>query len=242
VGFTLDWHFAGNNSLWAAFSPILDKEVSNEKATFAITQNEPFSIGFHTDSGFHYSADPSKVVVGFQHRLKVKPVSGGTPTMEMLSHPRPFSQLLPEVCEKLRAAALVLPGSKTRKITRIGVVTNTLVDVEDAPPGIGNLIDYVGRPWGERVDIFSFQIVTELGDAVGWKDRCVHNLTKPEDPQALVTLSFDWQRTFTTGQAITVASLGNILARAQADSMAYFEELAEGSRFDENFVSPTTRT
>jgi hypothetical protein len=69
VGFTLDWHFAGNDSLWAAFSPILDKEVAHEKPTFTITQNETFGIAFHTDSGFHYSAEPSKVVVGFQHRL-----------------------------------------------------------------------------------------------------------------------------------------------------------------------------
>ncbi|MGC1407943.1 MAG: hypothetical protein WA864_03220 [Acetobacteraceae bacterium] len=242
VGIMLDWHFSGGSTLWAAFAPILDKEVASEKPTFVITQNEPFSVGFQTDSGFHYAADQSKVVVGFQHRFRAKQVSGGHPEMEMLSRPMPFSLLLPSACERASEAALLLPGWKTRKIIRVGIVSTTIVDIEDAPPGVGNFIDYIGRPWGKRVDVFSFQIITELESAMGWKDRCIHNLTKPEDPEALVTLSFDWQRTFTSGQVISTASVGSILARARGDAMAYFEDLAEGSRFDENVVSATTRT
>ena len=86
--------FFGRQHLWAAFAPILDKEVASEKPTFVITPNEPFSVGFQTDSGFHYAADQSKVVVGFQHRFRAKQVSGGHPEMEMLSRPMPFSLLL----------------------------------------------------------------------------------------------------------------------------------------------------
>jgi hypothetical protein len=239
VGFTIDWHFAAGNALWGAMSPVLDKLVSNDKPTFTVNQNEPFAISFVTEDGFQYAVDSSRVVVSFQHRLRAKPVSGGPPVMEMLSRPLPFSELLPDVCERLVETALVIPGARNRKVTRVGIVALTMLDVSEAPPGIGRFIDYLSRPWGRSVDTFSFQIVGELGRASGWTDRCIHNLIKPEGPESLLTLTFDWQRTFTSGQSINPDSLKGILARAQTDAEIYFEDLAEGSRFDEDILRPT---
>jgi hypothetical protein len=156
-----------------------------------------------------------------------------------LSHPAPFSNLLADVCSRLVAATLVVPGMRTRRINRVGIVANTMLAMDDNPPGVSRFIDYVGRPWGKNPEIFSFQIVSDLGKTQGWADRCIHAIAKPEGEE-LVSLSFDWQRSFESGQAIHPESLKSILERAQTDALAYFEDLGEGSRFDENILRSAT--
>jgi hypothetical protein len=136
VGFTLDWRFATSNAIFQAFSPILDKLVENNKQTFTMERQEVFNVTFTTNDGFQYAIEPSKIAVTFHHRLKVKQISGGPPTMELLSSPLPFSQLLPDVESKLIEAALLLPGANTSTVTRIGIVSTTFVAEDEVPPGI----------------------------------------------------------------------------------------------------------
>lgn len=239
VGFTLDWHFASAGALWEALTPTLDQQVVGDKPTFTINQNDPFAVSFQTESGFHYALEASKVVVSFQHRMRAKPVSGGPPVMEMLSHPQPFSDLLAEVSRRLVAVTLAVPATRNRRIHRVGIVANTMLSLSDTPPGVSRFIDYVGRPWGKSVEVFAFQIVSEIGKTQAWADRCIHNITKAEGDE-LVSLSFDWQRSFVSGQAINPGSLTKMLELAQTDASAYFEDLGEGGRFDENILSSTT--
>jgi hypothetical protein len=240
VGFTLDWHFATSNAIFQAFSPILDKLVENNKQTFTMERQEAFNVTFTTNDGFQYAIEPSKIVVTFHHRLKVKQISGGPPTMELLSSPLPFSQLLPDVEKKLIEAALLLPGANTRTVTRIGIVSTTLVAEDEVPPGIERFIKYIGRPWKGSVDNFNVQIVAELDKTPKWSDRCVHLLVKPEDREQLPTLRFDWQRTFVSGRPLTHESLRDMTASAKIASLKYLEELAEGSQFDEDIIRSST--
>jgi hypothetical protein len=237
VGFFLDWHFASSNSVLEAFAPILDRMVEKERAHFNIVSQEAFSVSFNTEDGFQYGIEPGKVSVGFTHSVKAKAVTGGPPIMEMLSHPLPYTQLLTEVSQKLTEAALLLSKARIRKISKVGIVSNTKIDIEEAPPGITRFVEYVGRPWKGLVDYFSHQIVAEIGESARWSDRCVHTLARPENADELLAIVFDWQRTFKSTQAINPDSLRAILTRAQADALAYFEDLAEGSRFDEDDIS-----
>jgi hypothetical protein len=236
VGFTLDWHFATSHAILQALSPVLDKLVQDNKPVFTVERQEPFNVVFTTNDGFQYSVDPSKSVVSFQHRLKVKRTSGGPPTMELLSHPLPFSQLLPEVSKRLVEATLLLPGAKARMLTRIGIVSTTVVAEDEVPPGIERFIKYIGRPWKGSVDNYNIQIVADLDKTPKWSDRCAHLLVKPEDREQLPTLQFDWQRTFASGRPLTDESLRDVTATAERASLKYLEELAEGSQFDEDII------
>jgi len=240
VGFTLDWHFVPSSAILQAFSTILDKLVQDNKQMFTVERQEPFNLTFTTYDGYQYSIEPSKVAVSFQHRLKVKHVSGGPPTMELLSIPTPFSKLLPIVANKLIEAALLLPGAPARTISRIGIVSTTLVAIDEVPPGIARFIKYIGRPWKGSVDNFNVQIVADLNKTTKWSDRCVHLLVKPEDREQVPAVQFDWQRTFSSGQPLTHDSLKDIMASAETASLKYLEELAEGSQFDEDLIRSTT--
>lgn len=240
VGFRLDYQFMSGGAILDAFAPMLAKLADGEKQKFNIERLEASVAAYTTEDGFHYAVEPSKIHVAFRHSLKAKPISGGPPVMEMISRPLPFSELVPEVSEKLIEATSLLPGIKNRKVTRVGIVAATQVANEDLPPGIARFIKYVGRPWKGRVDAYSFQIVGALGEAPGWTDRCVHTLNRPEDAEQLVTLNFDWQRSFTTGRSTSRDSLEEIVSSAEKASSKYFEELAEGNQFDEDLISSAT--
>ncbi|MDA0306951.1 MAG: hypothetical protein O3B76_11835, partial [Proteobacteria bacterium] len=85
VGFKLDYHFASGDEILHALGPILNNWVEGDKSQFSILRHESFVVELSTNDGFHYGVEPSKIHVTFTHKMKVKPVSGGPPVMEMLS-------------------------------------------------------------------------------------------------------------------------------------------------------------
>ncbi|WFU23142.1 hypothetical protein QA649_34440 [Bradyrhizobium sp. CB1717] len=232
VGLTFDFHFASTDELLSSMTPILDKLVLNNKPTFEIEKLEVFAVTINTHEGFKYAVEPSKASVAFNHRMRPKAVSGGAPTMEMLSKPLPFTELLPAVSDRLIEMAVALPGPKGRSFTRYGVVTTTPVDEDELPPGIKKLIAHFGKPWGGLSDSFGIRTCASLTKTSSYYDRCIHTLARSEDPNELMTIGFDYQRTFTNGQPISQAALKDAAEGTERAALKYFEELAEGNRFD----------
>ena len=97
-------------------------------------------------------------------------------------------------------------------------------------------MEYFGRPWGGILDSFNFMIAAQITETTETRDRCVHTIIKQEEPDQLLTILFDWQRTFNTGWQITKSNLERVTNDAQKDALKYFEDLAEGSRFDEVLI------
>lgn len=235
VGIRLTPHFASGDALLDAFSPILDRLTLPNRSLFSIESHTSHALSFNTEDGFKYAADQTKLSVGFNHRAKFKLVSGGPPVMEMLSRPMPYSSLLETVISKLIAAAQLLPHTRTRSVERLGIVAVTPIAEDELPPGIARFIQYVGRPW-KKLDHFNISITSELEETSNWTDRCIHTITKPDDPEQLMTLQFDWQRLFKTGRATAEKTLDELLKSAEDASSKYFEELAEGNMFDEDII------
>jgi hypothetical protein len=242
AGFKLDPHFAPQAAIITSLAPVLDREYKDEKAQFQIAQEQTaFGASFTTNEGYNYDIDPVKIAVGFRHRMRARPVSGGPPIMEMLSRPLPYTELLPSVIRKLIEATLLLPRAKTRSVTRVGIVSTTSVADEELPPGIARFIKYMGRPWKGEIDHYNISITSDIGKGQGWTDRCIHQVNKPDDREQLMTLNFDWQRVFTSGHPISTASLSDILEKAERAALKYFEDLAEGRRFDEDLIREAAR-
>jgi len=225
--------------LLEVMKPVLDPLVRHDKQRFTINRLEAFDLELTTEDGFHYGFDASRIWVEFQHRLRAKPISGGRPVAELISRAEPYSKLLPEVSERLVDATKQVFEIGPRQLIRVGVITTTLVAEEDVPPGVARFIEYMGRPWRGNVDNFSFQITGELERTDKWIDRCIHVLVKPEDPEQLPMLKFDWYRTFTAARMASVDLVKDELDRAIIASSKYFEELAEGDRFDEELINST---
>jgi len=239
VGFGFDWRFATGEAVLAGLSRLLDPLVSNERPQFTINRTDPFSVTIMRQDGFSYGIEPSKAFVTFQHTMRARPVSGAAPVMEMLSQPMPYTALLPEVAKMLVEMALLIPHGHGRKVIRVGVVATTVVDEDEVPPGVKRLIEWISRPWAS-LDSFSVQATAVLCRHEKWTDRCFHTLIKSENPDELMTITLDWQRTFATGQSIAQESLRRIVEHAQEDALLYFEDIAEGGRFDERLDSPAT--
>lgn len=241
VGLKFDHHFAPSSEIMDALSPLLDQLVEGEKIKFTITKQDAFGFEFATEDGFHYGVDPTRVWMEFKHRLRVRATSAGPPVAELSSRPLPFSELLPTVATRLREATVMILPLNARKLMRAGVVATTTVAEDELPPGMMRFIKYINRPWPGMVKQFNFQIVAELGRSDDWFDQCAHTVVRSEDPEELLALQFDWSRTFHTGRSANEAVLRQILADVQDASMAYFEELAEGNRFDEELLRSATR-
>lgn len=144
VGFSFNKHFRPSSELLSAIVPVLDQLAGPITDKFSISKQETFSVELATESGFKYNIDPSRVAVEFQHRMQVKNTSGGMPTVEMLSKQEPYTIMLAEVGKRaLEAAELLMGAGSNRMLERVGVVSTTIVDEADAPPGIKRGIEYL---------------------------------------------------------------------------------------------------
>jgi hypothetical protein len=237
VGFKVDFHFDSVDAVLHALSPMLSKWVDGDRPTFSVERREPFAVIVNAQDGFSCSVDPTRISVVFQHTMKMKIVSGGPPIAEMLSQPLPYTELLPRATKLLMDVTSLVCTGTARKITRIGIVAVATIDDGDIPPGMARFITYVARPWKGFVDHYGLQITAQLSDDTRWSDRCIHNFSKSEeDPDQLIRLNFDWQRSLKTGRAITPDAMGELMDNAQESAMNYFEDLAEGNRFDEKLI------
>jgi hypothetical protein len=242
AGFRLDPHYASSDAILDGLTPTLNPLFQGEKARFSIGHQASFEVRIDTDEGFQYSIDPIKTAVAFRHRMRARTVSGGPPTMEMISKPLPFTQLLPEVFKRLVSTTLVVPALKDRKVVRVGVISATAIGEDQMPPGIARFIEYIGRPWKGSAEQYDIQILSNLQSASGHQDRCIHHVKKTEDPDQLIAVSLDWQRLFDAGQPIDRAKLQEIAAQAEKAALAYFEDVAEGKRFDEKLIREAADT
>jgi hypothetical protein len=131
---------------------------------------------------------------------------------------------------------LLVPQAKNRKVVRVGVISTTVVGEYQLPPGIARFVEYIGRPWNGSAEQYNISILTDLRSGSEYKDRCIHLVAKPDDPDQLISVTLDWQRVFDTGQAIDRAKLEDITGKAEKSALAYFEDVAEGKRFDEELI------
>lgn len=233
VGFFLDPHNASGASLIDAFAPVLDKLFAGDRQLFNIEQGHNSAFSFVTEEGFQTLVEPTKIAVGFVHQVRARAVHGGPPVAELTSKAAPYTTLLKTVLQKLVEQSQLLPGPKDRSVRRIGIVVQSSIEEEQAPPGIRKFIQHMARPWNSAPKAFAFNITSELGTASAWSDRCIHTIARPEGGDNLVNLSFDWQRTFKDRRVLNgVSALKDLAFEAEHAALKYFEELAEGDRFD----------
>ena len=198
-----------------------------------MSRQEALLLVVEDESGFVLQFSPKRTSISFQHRVKVRSTSGdANPTVQMLTEPRPFTQLLDEVSQMLMHVLHALDPKANGVIERIGIVSATNLSDEDCPPGIRNLLAYFGKPWGEPLDKgYSVTMTNPLHKAEKYSDRCIHTLQKAEEEDdALILAKFDWQRKF--DDARSVRGVGDALGSCKSAALTYFEHLAEGKNIN----------
>jgi hypothetical protein len=151
--------------------------------------------------------------------------------------------LLDEAVERLLQAVELVNGPGARALQRLGIVTDTAVVASDAPPGVRRLIDYVGRPWGGNLPHYRFDITGRLGNKDDYSDRCIHSIGMEEpdsNPDKLISVKFDWQREYIITRPIAIEAIRKQVTAGKRAALEYFEDVAEGSRFDEEILRKPT--
>ncbi|MBN9488679.1 MAG: hypothetical protein J0H44_15690 [Alphaproteobacteria bacterium] len=244
----LNVHHASGNSILDAMSPIFDRHRSRDGTGFELQKLEDFNVQFVTNEGYQYTVTPRTISIEYVYRIQVQYQSAGPPKAWVLSEIIPYSAQLLEISKRLMEVGSLFPDPKTRSIERITVISQTNVDPDDLPPGIQRLLRYMGRPWSHELESYQTRVVASLGgDKVGNSIRCTHSIGKQQRPETkepqvsdgLVNVRFDWQRKFKTGRRIEPKSMREIVSESIKDANQYFEELAEGNRFDENILTGT---
>ncbi len=236
VGLRFGLLHQSSDALLDALQPLLDTWVEGRKQQFSIEQQGPFTITLITEGGFRYTVDHEGVVVEFRHRWRVKPRSGSLPVAELLSKARPYTELLDEGIERLLQATELVNGPRARMVWRLGIVSNTAVVTSDAPPGVRRLVDYMSRPWGGNLPHYNLELTGRLGSKDDHSDRCIHAIGMGEqdnNPDRLISIRLDWQRDYNIARPLAVDAIRKQVAAGKKAALEYFEDVAEGSRFDE---------
>lgn len=238
VGIKLNNRFIPCDELLSAISPLLNPLVDSKgKPLFIIDKENDFSIKFTTEDGFSYGIESSRLFVEFRHKMRLKPISGSLPTLEMLSQPKPYTQMLSDISSRLCDVALLVKEIEDRTINRIGIISNTTVAETEAPPGFKKYLEYMTAPWGAgAASDYAINISTEIKSESKWTDSCIHNFNRSNDEDALMSIRLDWYREFNRERKLTNSSYKDIFEVAEKSAMEYFEEIAEGSRFDEEII------
>jgi hypothetical protein len=238
IGFQYDSpHYVGSDTVLTSLSPILDKWTTLTKSDFSITNHESFNVNIQRENGFLYQFDPFKCSVTFQHQMKLRPTSGGLPVAEFASEPLPFTRSLDIATDELVEVALLLSNkSKDRSIKRIGVVSTTVVSEMELPPGVKRFIDYASRPWTGALEGYSYTVIAKLRETDLYETRCIHSITKPDDPDQLMTIRFDWQKVLSKPVPLIRDAVEKEIASVKNSALEYLEKLAEGNVFDEHII------
>lgn len=239
VGLRFSLNHKSSDKLLDALAPLLDSWAEGNRLKYSMEKQDSFSVTFTNDEGFTYSVDQYRFYVEFKHRWRITPRSGGAPVAKLISESKPFTELLPQAADRVIEMASAVNGARPRNLMRIGIVSSTTVALDEAPPGAIRLIKLINKPWETTTEFFDIQLTGEISKTDDFTDRCVHSLQKAEDnnPDNLMSIKLDWQRIFKEGKVSTSDVLKKYVGSARADALRYFEDFAEGSRFDEQLLN-----
>jgi hypothetical protein len=234
VGFQIDPYFAGADNIMEALSPMIASwGGTQQQPNFAMSSPSMGRLEISRNEGNNYTIDPTTVAVTFQHKMRHRWASGGLPYSELISKPAIYSDLVKNVMDELIEVALLLPDRKQRSVQRFGLVSTTVVLIEDVPPGVLKFIDHFTRPWKGNVTGFKVnELIGILKEDDDVLERCIHTITKNETEDQLLTLHFDWQRYFKKSVPIEEESLLKACKNAKTSAFEYLESLAVGDIFD----------
>lgn len=232
VGLRFANFFATQQQILSALAPILEENASETKVDFSLNDAGPFAITINTKEGYQYTIDHQKIAVTFTHRVHFRPVSGGPPVMEMLSKPRPYTTLLIDCAERLVRAAMLMRSIRQKNFSRVGIVSTTLAEIEELPPGFEKLLSHIASPWDNSVSECELRIIAKLTETDKHSDRCLHQMIVREDKSELPTVVLDWQRNFLRQQTADERTIRKAIDEASEAALGYFEDVAEGARFD----------
>ena len=233
IGYHLVWHSLPSDTLLNAMSPIVDRMVDGDEQRFSIDLKDALKLTLTSFDGYQYGFEPTRVYLGFVHRARVRTVSGGLPTLVLSSKTLPYTDLLNELELELLNTMEIVNQLSPRRLSGIGVVSTTVTDRAELPPGIERFLAHASKPWNGELEALTFVAQALLKENDDHSSRCVHTLVKSQKDNEPLQIVFDYQRIYKKPQDIESNRLRAATEGLKREALDYFEQLAQGDRFDE---------
>lgn len=232
IGIFFEPHHASSASILDQIAPLLNQLGTAKEVGYQIEKSDPLAVLLIQDQGFQYGVEARRMFIDFKHRLKVKHVSGSHPVLDMLSTPSPYTQALTDMQQRIVRLYEMVDPKGLRSVSRIGMVSTTIVDRSDVPPGIEKFISFLESPWASGSESLNFTLMGKISDNDDSIDKCLHTVVELDNEPGMVNLRFDFQRTFKSVVPTKASKIEELLPRVAKSALSYFESLAIGDRFD----------
>jgi len=185
AGVLLDPQHHASSRLLEAMRPIVDELFGDGRPTFTVDRHDSFSVAIGANVGYQFSVEPQKVFVDFAHKLEAKLAGAGPPVVRLTSEQRPYSELLPETIGRLVRLVGLVDAVSPRKVHRVGIISKTVVDEQEAPPGVLRFIKSISKPWPGGLSDYGIRIGANLSHSKGVRQRCIHNISVDDSNRVL---------------------------------------------------------
>lgn len=176
--------------------------------------------------GWRYSVSANELVVQFSYDFLIVQSPGGLPRFQD-AEMRTYSSLQQEAVERTTHALRLMIGEQECAIIRIGVVITAELSLEEPPPGVGALIEHIGKPWRSSGGLIksSGELLMALAEEQTHQDRCFHNLTFDKTSGTDLTLKLDWQRYYKANHTLRADAAPKYISRITGDATTYFQKV-----------------
>lgn len=210
-------------------TPYFD-ELSEQDGAIQFDQEGPLTLKFQTErTGFSYVLEPSDIIVEYRYPTYEKRTPEALPQQKYRTSMRDFSDLLDELYERYVHLVEFVLRDEDRKLARTGFIANCLLDLDEPPPGVQDLIQHFGRPWPGGVHRMEARFLGVLEESEEHTSQCHHHIKfnrSAEEP--ILELALDWQRRY---EKLPMVSSRQFEDRLYADLDAatnYYEKIAKG--------------
>ncbi|MFP4308261.1 MAG: hypothetical protein ACLFQQ_13685 [Desulfococcaceae bacterium] len=116
---------------------------------------------------------------------------------------------------------------------RIGFVSSISLNSENLPPGIGEVMDYLRKPWDNGLLAFEGRFTSKLNrsNEDPFLEQCHHHFKFTEDSLEEVgyQITLDWQRVFDKPKMFSKRNITKQIQNCKAKYLDYIEKFGEGN-------------
>lgn len=216
---------------WISSSKSFFKELRDDGHSLTISSEGLMSLQVESNKGFRFSFNNKSIVSYFNYPRILESKPGELEQMRYLVGNRKYSDICSELLglhtdllSKIDAYDLEL------NIHRVGFVCSALLNLEEPPPGVSDLIDSISSPWPNKAINIEQKILIPLSENEQEKKQCHHviNYRNVGDSKDNLDITLDWQISWPRGKRKPLNFVNRNIASYQKEAMGYFETVGQG--------------
>ncbi|MCF8070536.1 MAG: hypothetical protein K9L30_18300 [Desulfobacterales bacterium] len=207
--------------------PFINK-LHGEKKLQRIDQKEIWGYVI-VANGFTFHIRSNNVIVKYTYAIDEIPNAGSLPSFKM-PELRNYSEIMEESCDYLKEILTTFSKIDGLKYNRIGVVSEANFENDSLPPGVNNLLKYLGKPWNNNLLSLNSKSLSMLEDHEKYYDQCHHFIEFNEETilKTGYRIVLDWQRLYKEPKNFNFDNTFKEIINCKNNALVYFENFGAG--------------